>query len=88
MRTWPMSRAGLMLRPQSNRMSLRSTRCSPVSMSSSTSVQAAPKVQYASGSAPLAPAPSSPSGYVVCEWLHVMLRTFLQHSQQRHPWDI
>jgi hypothetical protein len=34
--------AGLMLRPMSMTMSVRSTRCPPVSVSTSTSVQAAP----------------------------------------------
>ena len=47
-----MSAAGFRERPQSKRMSQRTTRLSPVSASTSTSLQAAPNVQYASGSDP------------------------------------
>ena len=47
-----MSAAGLRERPQSKRMSQRTMRLSPVSASTSTSLQAAPNVQYASGSDP------------------------------------
>ena len=41
--TWPASMAGLRLLPASSMMSVRSTRRSPVSMLTSTSLQLAPK---------------------------------------------